>query len=248
MSRQTRRSRGKSALVPADDAGGALMPLGYGESSAAPWRSNASAGGAVAPPTPWALLIALRRGWILAVSLAVLGAVLGRNGRLAGFPGHLAGAARCCTSPRTVPSFCLRKRKPAPNSPTISASQVARCTSRLVLNAALRTPAVASPPIVQEQASPIEWLEKEIRVEFANGPELLNTDMFGSDPDTMIKVVNAVRNAYMKEIVNKEQNVRLRRLDQSQRLYVKFDELLREQAHESCGPCKRSWARGNRMP
>ncbi len=228
MSRQTRRSRGKSALVPADDAGGALMPLGYGESSAALSAVECAPPAVLsAPPTPWALLIALRRRWILAVSLAVLGAVLGATVGWLVFP--VTWRARTVLHISSNRPFILFEKTEAGSEfANYQRSQVALMRSRLVLNAALRTPAVASLPIVQEQASPIEWLEKEIRVEFANGPELLNTDMFGSDPDTMIKVVNAVRNAYMKEIVNKEQNVRLRRLDQLQRLYVKFDELLRD--------------------
>jgi len=53
-------------------------------------------------------------------------------------------------------------------------------------------------------------LKKTFRVDFSVGPEILSISLEGGHPKEMTQAVDALRDAYMKEIVNKEKNIRLR--------------------------------------
>jgi hypothetical protein len=83
-------------------------------------------------------------------------------------------------------------------------TQVAMVRSRLVLKSALKSPSVAALSVVVEQADPIGWLEKNLRVGFPDSPEVLCIELAGDRLEQRAKLVNAVVSAYMAEIVGKE--------------------------------------------
>ncbi len=85
--------------------------------------------------------------------------------------------------------------------------------------------------MLKDKPSPIDWLEKQLIVDFSLGSEILSIALIGETEESvsdLAKLVNAVRDSYMKEIVNKEQNHRLRRLDELKQLYETYDTMLRE--------------------
>src|SRR5262249_44806506 len=62
---------------------------------------------------------------------------------------------------------------------------------------------------------PVEWLEKEVRADFLEAPEVLRISMDGLNTDQLILLVNAIREAYLKEVIDKEgvnRRVRLAKL------------------------------------
>jgi capsular exopolysaccharide synthesis family protein len=88
-------------------------------------------------------------------------------------------------------------------------TQLALVKSRLVLNAALRKPKVASLPILQQQDYPLEWLEENLKVTFNGSPEIMQISLSSAKyTDDVAVLVNAVTVAYLEEIVDKENNRR----------------------------------------
>jgi hypothetical protein len=101
-------------------------------------------------------------------------------------------------------------------------AQEALLKSRLVLNAALRNPKVANLSVVRDQDDPVEWLEKELKTDFNAAPEILTVSLKGDQYEELMKVVDAVVDAYLTEFVHREDGVRADRLARLQGLYTKF--------------------------
>ncbi|HYV37294.1 MAG TPA: hypothetical protein VE988_16420 [Gemmataceae bacterium] len=91
-------------------------------------------------------------------------------------------------------------------------SQKALVRSRLVLNSALREPKVAALTMVQNQMDPVSWLEKNLIVDFPQSPEILRIALCSDDIPAAIAIVDAVSNAYRKEVDYKASNARNLRL------------------------------------
>src|SRR5262249_36849528 len=110
---------------------------------------------------------------------------------------------------------------------TYQRTQAAMITSRLVISAALADPRVSDLGVVQRHANPVAWLEKAIKADYSIAPELLSISLSGENPDELVLLVNAVREAYLKEIVNREQNELNTRLDRLKAVHKRSDERLR---------------------
>ena len=80
---------------------------------------------------------------------------------------------------------------------------------------------------VRQEADPIGWLERELKVTNASSPEILAVSMQGANAAELKVIVDAVVAAYLHEIVNKEQIIRQGRLDQLKEIAAKYDENLR---------------------
>ena len=100
--------------------------------------------------------------------------------------------------------------------------------TRLVLNSALRNPKVASLAIVHEQIDAVTWLEKEIQADFSIAPEMMRIAMVGEEPNELLAIVDAVREAYVKEILNKESDQYRVRLDKLKALQLDRVEKLKQ--------------------
>ena len=66
---------------------------------------------------------------------------------------------------------------------------VALAKGRLVLNAALKRPGIAELNIVRSQANPLDWLEKEVQVDFSVAPDVIRIAISGDVPDELGKLV-----------------------------------------------------------
>jgi hypothetical protein len=69
--------------------------------------------------------------------------------------------------------------------------------SRPVLNAALSHPDVAELRVVQDQVDPVGWLEREIRVDFNDVPEIMGISMLGRNGEELKPIVSAVCESYL---------------------------------------------------
>ena len=93
--------------------------------------------------------------------------------------------------------------------------------SRFVLNAALRNkPEIASASIFRGAPDEVDWLGRNLSVEYPGNSELMNVSLQGENAEEASALVNAVVNAYMTEVVSKEQGLRAERLSQLDRLYA----------------------------
>jgi hypothetical protein len=82
-------------------------------------------------------------------------------------------------------------------------TQLSLIKSYFVLQAALRSPAVASLPIFAGKPDPVAWLAENIEADFPGDAEVLEIRLRGNrELDTDIKqVVDAVASAYEREVV-----------------------------------------------
>jgi capsular exopolysaccharide synthesis family protein len=103
-------------------------------------------------------------------------------------------------------------------------TQMAWVKSRLVLNAALQQKGSGGIPIKQfrmireKEPDALRWLQENIDVSFEPGSELLNICFSGDYPQEVSDLVNAVKNAYLEEVVNVDHKRRSERLDMLRKL------------------------------
>jgi capsular exopolysaccharide synthesis family protein len=167
--------------------------------------------GLSASPDAMTLLKGLQRRWWVALFLGVLVA----GGAAAG-AWFLLTPKQTAVAPvhiDTVPKWLVTPRvdTAADRNEFINYErwQAAQMKSRFVLNAARKHDEVKSLALVRAQPDQIAWLEDELKIDYKEGDEVLNITMLGFDGDAVKAVVNAVRDEYFKEVVDKEHKERL---------------------------------------
>jgi hypothetical protein len=117
---------------------------------------------------------------------------------------------------------------------TYQLTQVSLVKSYKVLDAALKMPGITKLSLIQEQADPVEWLVREIKVDVPRGAELLQISLSGTreKAEEITKIVNAVTDAYQQETVDEVNSMRRKRLVELTNLYedrqLKLEELRME--------------------
>jgi Mrp family chromosome partitioning ATPase/capsular polysaccharide biosynthesis protein len=76
--------------------------------------------------------------------------------------------------------------------------------SEFVLNAALRD--IKDLPTIKAQSDPIKYLDEELQVTWQDGSEVIRVSFKGTEPQDAKKIVDAVQNAFMNEVVQKDVN------------------------------------------
>ncbi|HEV3079687.1 MAG TPA: polysaccharide biosynthesis tyrosine autokinase [Gemmataceae bacterium] len=106
-------------------------------------------------------------------------------------------------------------------------TQTAVLKTRPVLEAALRQPQIAELPEVSGQPDPLAWLEKHLEVDTTLGAEILRVSLSGDRPDEVAAVLNAIADAYVQQVSQREQSEHLARLQQLQENYRQYQDGLR---------------------
>ena len=82
-----------------------------------------------------------------------------------------------------------------------------------VLTAALRKPEIASLSIVrQEEVNPVAWLQQNLEVSFPGDGEIMKISLSASNHREAVKLLRAVVDAYLSEVVETERNVMTQKL------------------------------------
>jgi capsular exopolysaccharide synthesis family protein len=105
-------------------------------------------------------------------------------------------------------------------------TQIAYVRSRLVLNAALRDLKVKELRSLPSGGDPLVWLEQRIEVDFSVAPEMMRIGMTGEHPQELTAIVNAVREAYFKEVRRLEAEGRQKRLNKLSEIFAEADQNL----------------------
>lgn len=160
-------------------------------------------------PRPIDLIYALRRRWGWALGLGLLSA------------GIAVGIAWLLIPVNYTATAWLRiaERQPHIMFETSGGdeflnhrrAQAALMTSNFVLNAALRKPGISQLPCIRDELDPVTWLRKQLTINFPGGSEILEIAMTGDDPTQLVALVNAVKDAYMDEVVAVDRENHLRR-------------------------------------
>jgi polysaccharide biosynthesis transport protein len=98
-------------------------------------------------------------------------------------------------------------------------TQVQLIKSPLVLMAALRRPGIDSLGTLKGEEDKVGWLMRNVQVSAPMESEVLQVRLRGEDAREITQIVNAVTNAYLTDVVNKEKTERLRRRDTLERKY-----------------------------
>jgi hypothetical protein len=116
--------------------------------------------------------------------------------------------------PNVAPGVA-RQAPAVPDLPTHQRDQIAMGKSRLVLSSALRDKVVEGLSLLANQGEPVSWLEKTVQIDFSIGPEIMRISMGGprSEEAELEKLVNALRRAYLREVVDRDRSVRQERKD-----------------------------------
>lgn len=179
--------------------------------------------------TPIGLLKALRRRQSLAVGIAVCAA--GLCGSAAWF---LVPSAKFKTHARLqvmaqTPKVLFRtietEGQGGEEYRRYQSTQRTLVKSQMVLNAALQNENVGRSRILRGEIDPITWLQQHLSVEYIAGSEIMEISLSGDDPAEIAGIVNAVKKAYMDEVVNVDLKRRFERhamLKQYQEKYAKL--------------------------
>jgi hypothetical protein len=83
--------------------------------------------------------------------------------------------------------------------------------SSYVLTAALRNPKIGGLSLLGGKPDPVDWLQKNLDVDFPENAEILSIKLHGDESQTqdLIRVVDAVAKAYKDEVIDSERQRRL---------------------------------------
>ena len=98
-------------------------------------------------------------------------------------------------------------------------TQVQLIKSPFVLTSALRRPGISSLSTLSAEDDPVGYLMRNIQVSAPMESEVVQVLMRGEDAKEVTQIVNAVAQAYLSDVVNKEKSERLNRRDMLERKY-----------------------------
>jgi polysaccharide biosynthesis transport protein len=205
-------------------------------------RADARPPGLSSAPDALGLLKALRRRWALAIFGGLFCAGLAGMGAFFFFPATKYKAQSMVYVSSHRPKEIFETRETLTDYKTYQDTQTILITSRRVLGAAIKNPNVARLPSVLKEEDPIGTLAGRIKVEFPRGGEILSITMPGDDPKELAVLVNAVTDAYLKQIVQQEKTDRVARLERLKSLFGRYQKELQEKRRdyrelaESVGP------------
>ncbi|MEQ8838362.1 MAG: hypothetical protein RID07_16270, partial [Lacipirellulaceae bacterium] len=218
------------ALVAAPPTGPAMTPAvgpagGYGE-------EDLLKGGL---SQKW-LINCLRRRWLMASLLGLLMAGL-VGGTLAWlFPNSHKTVAyfQINSKPIDNPLAGPTKGRDGKNFAILAQTQAALVKTPLVLDRALGTPGIReTKAVVTKGNNALNWLTDELRVTLANNSEVLEIRYDGpEDKDEMVKIVNAVCDAFEEKILDEERKKRETELENLRELHQGVKKDLETEAKE----------------
>jgi capsular exopolysaccharide synthesis family protein len=161
---------------------------------------------------PEGLVKALQRRWLVATTLGLICGSLAATATWFFLPpGKIS--ARAILRVATFSQYLVSPIGDRADFQNFQKSQVALVKSRGVLDTALKKPGVSQLGIVRAQDNPLDWLERELKVDYSLGPEILSISLNGDDPDELKVLVDVIKNVYLDEFVQKDRIKREQKLD-----------------------------------
>jgi capsular exopolysaccharide synthesis family protein len=191
---------------------------------------------ALAPaPDLGALVKALKRRWLTAIGLGILLAgVLGSAAWMLLAPKYTAFAQVKVDAMRepVVPS----KEEVAGDNHTAFTTylkaQTTQLQSRFVLERALNRDEVKKLNLDYRYPSPVLWLEQELKVETQPDSEYIKLMLSCDDPDEARVILNAITEAYKKEVVDREESGRVENVGRLSKIYDSASQTLKQKRDE----------------
>lgn len=156
-----------------------------------------------AAPTVGSLLHSMRRRWLLATLLGLLGAFLGVLAVLYVMPPQYLASSRITVASR--PEVKVFGQTPQEDDFAVyKLGLAAFVKSPLVISAAVNQ--VKDLPTIRSMGKPVSWLETALKTDYLLAPETLRLSLSGDDPDEVAKIVNAVTDAFIKEMEQRQRS------------------------------------------
>ena len=153
--------------------------------------------------SPGKVARALRRRWIVALAIGLLGAAA------AGYAAdQFVGTGYTVRAqvyiPTDRPGFGFGGQDNRIDAATYQRRQSAQVRSRAVLHSALQRPGISDLAIVRTKADPVGWLERDLLVDFGSAQDIMRVSLKGAPPEELITLLNAVAEAFLLEGVNRD--------------------------------------------
>lgn len=200
------------------------------------WEEHSADGGDALPPaltssvSPLPLLQALRRNWLRAGLAGLFLAIM--TGSLVWFLRPDKYTAFALLQIASVEPKILQDalRQETDNAKQYQRTQVELIKARHVIQAALKQDEIRKLALVQQQASPVDWLVKELKAELVENTDILRLSLSSRQHQgELAALVNALLDAYMIEIVKREQVSQLALLNDMEKIHASSQNKLRAQ-------------------
>lgn len=109
-------------------------------------------------------------------------------------------------------------------------TQMQLLTSEYVLTSALRN--IPNCPVLKLQDDPVRWLSRTLQTDTAQNSELVSVSLSAPDGSQAAEIVQAVVDAYMNDVVDKERKDRERRLQELTDVYTQKEIEMRSKRTE----------------
>lgn len=158
------------------------------------------------------LFHSLRRRWLLATCMGLLVAMVAAFGLWVLFPE--TNRATCLLrvySTKPVVLEGVREGTETSDYDVFRNTQMNLVKSHFVLEAALRPQEISEIPAVMQEEDPIQWLRDELDVRFPGNGEIMEISLAGQiDRESLEKIVDSVKTAYIRDVVEGERTDKLR--------------------------------------
>src|SRR5262249_18787812 len=91
---------------------------------------------------------------------------------------------------------------------TFLKSQASIIKNEVVLRPALNHSKIGNTETLRRYDDPVRWLEENLLVEYSENSEYVKISLTGDNPQELADIVNAVMDAYMREVVQKDKAIR----------------------------------------
>ncbi|MBN9519699.1 hypothetical protein J0H58_14450 [bacterium] len=152
-----------------------------------------------------ALAHALRRKWHVAVPLALaVAAVVGLAVSARVPPAYVARTL--VHVPPVRPAILYGDADTRRDSVNFQRTQVAMVKSRFVLERAAQELAPRNLELLRGEPEPVDWLASRITADFVVAPEILQIKLKEASPEEMVVILDAVRDTYVREVLNRDRD------------------------------------------
>jgi capsular exopolysaccharide synthesis family protein len=180
--------------------------------------------GLSAPPSLESLWHAVRRRWVLALGLAVLGGLVAFGLAWIVVPAQYTAQTLLHLAPRANRNGLEGED----NLLNYQRTQAAMVRSYAVVQGTLERPSVADLAEVRARSDATEWLMKALTTDSLLGPEILRISLNGDRSEDLAVILNELASVYMKACASKDEAKIIARIKQLQDNYRECAEKLRE--------------------
>lgn len=190
--------------------------------SSRPSGSPSTGGGVERPVTLWGVLDAFRRRWIPALAVAIPAALLVAGLLWQAIPAEFESSALIRVN-QFEGRLINNTGKQQTELNTFRDSQINYITSLPVLEAALNQNGIMDTQLLKGNPYPADYLIENLDVNADRSDEFIRITLAGEFPEDLQKIVNAVKDVYMKKVVYNEKQQKVDELEKLKSLLAEED-------------------------